>query len=48
MFFNPEMYAVYQSWASGGVAWLDLCLGIALFAAGLFVAYKFSRYVVNK
>lgn len=48
MFFNPELYAVYQSWASGGVVWLDLCLGIALFALGVFAAYRFSRYAAGK
>lgn len=43
MFFNPEMYALYQSWA-GGVPVLQLVLGILLFFAGAAAAYFFVRY----
>ncbi len=43
MFFNPEMYALYKSWA-GGVPVLQLVLGILLFFAGAAAAYFFVRY----
>ena len=48
MFFNPDVYAVYQSWAEGGVNALDLALGIALFVFGAAAAYMFVRYERKK
>ena len=43
MFFNPEVYAEYQSWADGARFSVDLVLGAILFAAGVVVAYLFVR-----
>lgn len=48
MFFNPDVYAVYKSWAAGSPFALDLSLGIALFAVGCAVAYLFVRYERKK
>lgn len=48
MFFNPDVYAVYKSWAAGSSFALDLSLGIALFAVGCVVAYLFVRYERKK
>lgn len=48
MFFNPDVFAVYQSWASGGVEVLDLVFGIVLFFAGVACAYLFVRKERNK
>ena len=48
MFFNPDVYAVYKSWAAGSPFALDLSLGIALFAVGCVVAYLFVRYERKK
>lgn len=48
MFFNPEIYSVYRSWAGGAEFALDLGLGIALFVAGAAVAYLFVRYERKK
>lgn len=39
MFYNPDVFAVYQSWVKSGVRYLDLFLGIALFAVGFAVSY---------
>ena len=44
MFFNPDIYSVYTTWATNGVVWWDLCLGFILFAIGVGVAYFFVRY----
>ena len=43
MFFNPEILAVYRSWANA-FSWSDLVLGILLFAIGVVVAYFFVKY----
>ena len=43
LFFNPEMLAVYESWANGAPFLPDLPLGIALFAAGTALSYWFCR-----
>ncbi|HIZ02744.1 MAG TPA: DUF368 domain-containing protein [Candidatus Borkfalkia avistercoris] len=48
MFFNPDVYAVYKSWAAGSPFALDLSLGITLFAVGCVVAYLFVRYERKK
>ena len=44
MFCNGDIMEVYVSWAKGGVALLDLALGIALFAVGIVGAYMLVRY----
>lgn len=44
MFFNPEILGVYRNWSAGGGMWPDLGIGIALFAAGIVLAYLFVRY----
>ena len=47
MFFNPDVYAVYQSWTTSLNA-LDLSLGLVLFVVGGVVAYLFVRYERRK
>lgn len=47
MFFNPEMYAVYLSWAESGVVWWELILGILLFFGGLIVSYRLVAFERN-
>ena len=47
MFFNPDVYAVYQGWTQA-LDVLDLTLGIVLFAVGVVVAYLFVRYERKK
>ena len=45
MFFNPDIYATYQSWANGNVSFgLDLGLGLGLLIIGVIIAYIFVRY----
>ena len=44
LFFNSDIYAVYQTWAAEGVDALDLSLGIVLFVVGAAVAYLFVKY----
>lgn len=48
MFFNPEIYAEYQSWAAGASFAVDLGVGLALFAVGVVAAYFFVRYERKK
>ena len=48
MFFNPETYAVYVSWAEGGLPIVEFICGIILFVAGIFLAYKLVKYERNK
>ena len=48
MFFNPEIYAEYQSWAAGASYAVDLGVGLALFAVGVVAAYFFVRYERKK
>ncbi len=49
MFFNPDIYSVYQSWAHGNVTFgWDLGFGIALFIIGAILAYSFIRYERKK
>ena len=47
MFFNPDIYAVYQSWTTA-LNVLDLTLGLVLFAVGIVVAYLFVWYERKK
>lgn len=47
MFFNPDVYAVYQSWTMS-LNVLDLSLGLVLFVVGVVVAYLFVRYERRK
>lgn len=44
MFFNPEVYGVYQNWAAGAPFAVDLGVGLALFVLGAAAAYLFVRY----
>ncbi len=48
MFCNGDMIGVYLGWAKNGVKWLDIGLGIALFAAGVFAAYALVKYQRKK
>lgn len=48
MFFNPDIYAVYQTWAAEGGFALDLSLGIVLFFVGAVLSYLFVRYERKK
>lgn len=48
MFCNGDIIATYISWAQNGVAILDLCLGIALFAVGTVGAYLLVCYQRKK
>ena len=43
MFCNGDIVAVYASWAVNGVAWLDIILGVVLFAAGIIAAYALVK-----
>lgn len=47
MFFNPDVYAVYQSWTTS-LNVLDLSLGLVLFVVGVVVAYLFVCYERRK
>ncbi len=44
MFCNGDVMEVYIGWAKNGIAWLDLVLGIVLFAIGIASAYLLVRY----
>jgi putative membrane protein len=48
MFCNGDIIATYIAWAQNGVAVLNLCLGIALFAVGIVGAYLLVRYQRKK
>lgn len=49
MFFNPDIYSVYLSWANGSVNYtLDLTLGIILFFVGFAIAFIFYKYEKKK
>ncbi len=48
MFCNGDIIATYLSWAQNGVAVLDLCLGLALFAVGVICAYLLVHYQRKK
>ena len=48
MFCNGDIVEVYASWAAGGAFALDVCLGVALFAAGVIGAYLLVRYQRKK
>lgn len=48
MFCNGDIIATYIAWAQNGVAVLDVCLGIALFAVGIVGAYLLVRYQRKK
>ena len=48
MFYNPDVFEVYAAWKKSGVEWLDLGLGIALFAVGVVGAYLLVRYQRKK
>ena len=48
MFFNPEITAVYSSWAAGASMLPDLIPGIVLFIVGVIVSYMFVRFERKK
>ena len=48
MFCNGDIVAVYKGWAVNGIAWLDLILGIALYAVGVLAAYLLVCYQRKK
>ncbi len=48
MFCNGDMMEVYLSWKRGGIEWLDVALGVALFVAGAIGAYLLVRYQRKK
>lgn len=52
MFCNGDIIEVYLSWAAGSVApgalWLDIGLGIALFAVGIVGSYLLLKYQCQK
>ncbi|MDY2851313.1 MAG: DUF368 domain-containing protein [Candidatus Borkfalkiaceae bacterium] len=48
MFFNPEIYEVYVSWAADTVAWQEIILGAVLFAAGFFASRKLVAFEKGK
>ncbi|MCI9653014.1 MAG: DUF368 domain-containing protein [Acholeplasmatales bacterium] len=45
IFFNPDIYEVYQSWIHGNISFgLDLGLGILLFIIGILLSASFLKY----
>ncbi len=48
MFCNGDMILVYLDWAKNGLAWLDLGLGVLLFAVGVLGAYALVKYQRKK
>jgi putative membrane protein len=48
MFCNGDIMEVYVGWMQNGVAWLDLALGLGLFAVGVVGAYLLVRYQRKK
>lgn len=44
MFFNPEMYEVYRSWAAGERFGPDLLISVVLFVVGFIAAFAFVKY----
>lgn len=48
MFCNGDIMEVYVGWSKSGIAWLDLVLGIVLFALGVIGAYLLVKYQRKK
>ncbi len=48
MFLNGDVLPTYLSWAQNGIAWLDLGLGLGLFAVGVVCSYLLVRYQRKK
>ncbi len=48
MFCNGDILETYVKWAVNGVVWLDLILGVVLFALGTVGAYLLVRYQRKK
>ncbi|MBQ9728422.1 MAG: DUF368 domain-containing protein [Clostridia bacterium] len=48
MFCNGDVIEVYTSWKVNGAEWLDIVLGIALFAIGVVGSYLLVRYQRKK
>lgn len=43
MFCNGDIVSVYAGWVTNGVAWLDIILGVVLFALGVLGAYALVK-----
>lgn len=49
IFFNPDIYEVYQSWIFGNLSFgIDLGIGIFLFIAGILLSSTFIKYEKKK
>ncbi len=48
MFCNGDIVEVYLGWAKNGLVWLDLLLGVALFAVGIVGSYLLVVYQRKK
>ena len=48
MFLNGDVLPTYLAWAQNGIAWLDLGLGLGLFAVGCVCSYLLVRYQRKK
>lgn len=49
IFFNPDIYSVYQSWIYGNLSFgLDLGVGAFLFIAGILLSATFIKYEKKK
>ena len=44
MFLNPDIYAVYTSWASVGETFKNLGIGLVLLAVGFVISYLLVKY----
>lgn len=48
MFCNGDIIEVYANWAKSGIVWLDVVLGVLLFAVGVVGAYLLVQYQRKK
>ncbi len=48
MLFNNDMLEIYRAWSMNGVDFLDLILGLCLFAFGFAGSLKFMLYSIKK
>ena len=47
MFFNTDMYELYLDWASTSVPWLDVTVGVILFAVGVVGSFLLTKYELS-
>ena len=47
MFFNTDMYELYLTWASTSVPWLDVTVGVILFAVGVAGSFLLTKYELS-